>query len=513
MQKRLPRLVILVAVAAAGVGSFAQERTTTGVVDRSASLRFVWEAAPAAYDPPFAKNQFQESAYTFPVYDSLVRLDANGNIVPAIASSWSFSPDKRVVTFKLRNGIRFTDGSDLTAAEVVKSLNRSKKDPASLRASQMTAFEAFEAPDRSTVLVRLSAPDENAIYTLATSTGMIVSGKAIDGNANLASAPVGSGPYKLVASGSQGATYERNDGYFDKSQNQFAKVEISRIGDVTARINSLLTGQTDAAFLSAAQWPQIQQMVATGKFKVHKVLGPNSFPLMLNTKIKPLDNPKVRLAMNLAIDREAISKGIFYDQCTPASQPLQPGVVGHDDRLKYKRDVAKAKALMQEAGVAPFTIDVLANTGEPYASVGVALKAQLQEIGITLNLIPTNNTAMRPQFRSGAHGGMITGLSSAAPDPVSIIEAALTGPDSPGGVPAEITKAATAARAKAIGTPDREAAFRQVSKLAFDDPQHLFVCWAPVMIVARKEVMGIEKMGYVNAVAIPDIRNFAMQAR
>jgi peptide/nickel transport system substrate-binding protein len=503
-------LAVLLAMATSAV--LAQGASApAGEIDRSATLRFVWQAAPAAYDPPFSKNQYQEMGYYLPIYDSLVRLDAKGNIIPSVATSWTTSSDGMTLTMKLRPGMQFTDGSDVNAAAVVRSLTRTKKDPSSLIAGQLGSFASFEALDPSTVVIHLNTPDANALYTLATSVGMIVSAKALDSGVSLGTAPVGSGPYKLVSSGPQGATYERNENYYDKSQNQLAKVSIAPIGDTTARLNALQTGQVDAAFFEVYQWPQIQVLVRSGKFTVHSVLQPNSFPLWLNTKIKPFDNPKVRMALNLAIDREAINQGIQNGQCPPASQALQPGVIGHDSTIApYKRDVARAKALLQEAGVGPFSFDAIVTTFEPGASIGVAMKAQLQAIGVTMNIIPVPGPQTRPMFRAGNHGAMLMTLSVPAPDPASIIDAVYMGPDNPGGVTPEFAKAVAAARTKPIGSSEREAAYKAISKMAYEDPRQVFVCWSTILVAARKGVVGIDKEPYLNAVPIPDIRTYGI---
>jgi len=265
-------------------------------IDRSANFNISYVGAPAAYDPPFSKNQFQETPYMFPVYDTLVRLDAKGNLLPDLATSWETSSDGKTITFHLRKGVKFTDGSDFDAAVAIKSLNRAKSDPNSLRAGQLASFASFEAPSSDTVVARLSKSDANALYTLSTSSGMIVSAKAIDGGVDLANNPVGTGPYKLVSSGPQGANYVRNEDYFDKSQNQFAKLAIIPIADSKARLNAVLTGQLDAGIFQAEQstYEQIQSMVKSGNFTLTAFPGPNSVPVWFNTKIKPLDDPKVR---------------------------------------------------------------------------------------------------------------------------------------------------------------------------------------------------------------------------
>jgi len=499
-----------------GLGGLANAQSATpaapkGEIDRSATFRFAYVGAPLAYDPATVKNQFAGMAYMLPTYDGLVRLDAKGAIVPDLATSWTTSSDGKTITMTLRPNVKFTDGSDLTAAVVVKSLDRMKRDPESLYKEQLASFDSFEAKDPMTVVLHLNTPDANSFYTLSTSTGMIVSAKALDDHVDLSLNPVGTGPYKLVSSGPQGAIYERNEDYWDKSQNQFAKLNILPIVDANARINALQSGQIDAAHLEVNQWPQIEAMVKTGKFGVRRVLQPNSNPLWLNTNVKPLDNPKVRMAMNLAINRDGINQGIQNGLCEPAAQAFMPGVVGFNDSLKpFTQDVEKAKALLKEAGVGPFAIDVLAMNAEPTASVTIALKEQLAAIGVTLNIIPTAPNQVRVNYRTGNYGAMSMVLAVPAPDPASILDAAYLSPDNRGGVSPEMAKAIADARTKPIGSPDREAAYKAIVKASYDNPQHVFVCYSPVLIVYRAEVVGAEKAAYVNAVPIPDARMYGI---
>ena len=185
-------------------------------------------------------------------------------------------------------------------------------------------------------------------------------------------------------------------------------------------------------------------------------------------------------------------------------------MVGHDEKLvPYKRDVAKAKQLLQEAGVGPFTIETLVNMAEPYASFGIALKDQLKEIGVTLNITPANTTAIRPQFRSGSHGAMLHALSAPSADPATITDLIFINPDNPGGVTPEFAKAVAEAKTKALGSPEREAAYKAISKTVYEDPRQIYVCWSPSLIVARKEIAGLNKTAFINALPIPDIRSYS----
>jgi len=486
---------------------------TAGEVDRSATLRYAWSTPPADYDPPFAKSPYQLLAYALPIYDTLVRIDEKANIVPSVATSWNFSGDGMTLTMKLRSGVKFSDGSLLDAAAVVRSLNRTKNDPNSLLKGQLTSFDSFEAPDPSTVVLKLKIQDASALYALTTGAGMIVSSKALDDGVKLGEKPVGSGPYTLVSSGSEGATYQRNEDYFDKSQNQFAKVTLQVVADLNARFNLLQSGQIDVGLFQADQsiLTRAKQLATSGRFTSYGKPSVNSMPLYINSKIPPFDNPKVRMALNLAIDRNAVNSALLNNECDPTSQPLPPGSVGHDPSLvPYKQDIAKAKALLEEAGVKPFSFDALVTMAEPIASVGVLMKAQFEAIGVTMNILPTPGGPIRPMFRSGKYAGSIVTLSVVSPDSTSIIDSTFMAGDLPGGVTPEFAKAVQDAKTKPIGSAEREAAYKAISKMAYNDPQYVMTCWLPMIIIARNGYVGADKAPYLAAAPIADIRNYSM---
>ena len=101
-------------------------------------------------------------------------------------------------------------------------------------------------------------------------------------------------------------------------------------------------------------------------------------------------------------------------------------------------------------------------------------------------------------------------LSVPAPNPASVIDAAYMSGDNPGGVTTEFAKAIKDARIEKIGSAGKEAAYKAISRMAYDDPQHVFICWSTILIVHRKNVVGIEKTAYINAVPIPDIRTYGL---
>jgi len=504
--------ILAIGLAISSISARTAYAQAEGDFDRSATLRYAWTTPPADFDPPFGKNPFQLLAYALPIYDTLVKVDTKANILPSLATSWKFSDDGLTLTFQLREGVKFSDGSTVDAAAVVRSLNRTKDDPNSLLKGALASFASFEAVNPTTVVMKLKSRDATTLYSLSTSAGMIVSSKALDDGVKLGEKPVGSGPYVLVSAGPEGATYQRNENYFDKSLNHFSRVTLQVVPDLNARLNLLQSGQIDAGLFQSDQstLARADQMVKTGKFTSYSADSVNSMPLYLNGKMPPFDNPKVRLALNLAIDRAAISGAISNSECKPASQPLPQGFVGHDPALAYKQDVAKAKALLEEAGVKPFSFDVLVVTPEPYASIGVLLKAQLEAIGATMNIIPTPAAAGRPMFRGGKHAGLISAFSVVSPDSTAVMDASFMTPDTPGGVSPELSKAIEDAKTKAIGSPEREAAYKAISKMAYDNPYHVLICFSQNVIIARKGYVGADKLPYIIAVPMADFRNLGM---
>ncbi|MFD0262601.1 ABC transporter substrate-binding protein, partial [Kitasatospora indigofera] len=207
------------------------------------TVKWGW-ALPTSWDPVFSSAGWDVHDLSL-VYAGLTKLDEKGDAVPALATGWTYSPDGTTVTFKLRTGLSFSDGTALDAAAVKKSLDRGRSDAKSLVAPQLVHIKEIAAPDPQTVVLTLTQADYQIPNLLAGKTGMIVSPKAFEEDAaGLASRPVGAGPFTLSSyTQNAKAVLKRNPGYWDASSIKLDNFEIYPLPDASTVVAALQSGQ------------------------------------------------------------------------------------------------------------------------------------------------------------------------------------------------------------------------------------------------------------------------------
>lgn len=321
------------------------------------------------------------------VFEGLTRINRNGEVKPALAESWSVSDDGKTYTFKLRTGVKYHDGSDFNADDVKFALDRARgKDSTNAQKGLFKAIESVEAVDPATVKITLSAPTGNFLFNMGWGDAVIVAPESADGNkAN----PVGTGPYKF-SKWNKGSSIElvKNDGYWGDPI-AINKAIFRIIPDAAAAVTSMLAGDVDAFpnFPSPESIPQFQ---ADSRFTV--ILGSTEGETVLSTNNKkpPFDNIKVRQAIAHAIDRKAIIDGAMFGMGTPIGSHFAPHHPAYVDLVNaYPYDVAKAKALLAEAGFPDGFKATIKLPPPTYARRGgEIIAASLREIGIDLEIIP-----------------------------------------------------------------------------------------------------------------------------
>jgi peptide/nickel transport system substrate-binding protein len=322
------------------------------------------------------------------VYDTLLSADPSGALKPNVATKYSFDKAGTTLTLKIKQGIKYTDGTSLDAANVVKNLLAFQKGD-SPDASNIASMASATAKGKDTVVIKLKDVDPAFLNYLARNAGLLESSKEI-GAKDAKTNPVGSGPYILNKIKSKtGSMYvlDRNPKYWNKSAYPYDTLVIKPISDGTAMVNALESGQVDAANLAANG--VIPELMSNGiKLEAH-FLDWSGFSFVDRTgKLgSPLSNVKVRQAINYALDRKALVKAIGNGYGKVVEQVFSPDSPGYVPSLNnaYPYDVAKAKQLMADAGYADgFTINmpsVVAFLGEaPFTLMSDQLKA----IGITV---------------------------------------------------------------------------------------------------------------------------------
>lgn len=344
----------------------------TGTLSAAAAeLRIGLSADVTSLDPHFL-NVAPNNNAAWHVFDALVHVDANARLAPGLAVSWR-AIDPTTWEFKLRKGVKFHDGSDFTAADVIFSLER----PATLAASP-GPFTGFVKPivakkiiDPWTLQFKTAAPYAMLPYDL--DSIFIVSKKATAGaateNFNSGKAAVGTGPYKLVRF-ARGERIElaRNDAYWGRQKGKLAawdKVTLRILPADTARIAALLAGDLDAieniptadlTRLKTNAHLRLEQKVSWRTLFLHMDQYREHPPHLSDKSGRPLaKNPfkdaRVRLALSKAINRRAIVERVMEGYAIAAGNLVSPAVFGHVDALKAETyDPEAAKRLLAEAG-------------------------------------------------------------------------------------------------------------------------------------------------------------------
>lgn len=322
-------------------------------------------------------------------------------LVPSLAESFEVSPDGLTYTFKLRKGVKFSNGRELVASDVKWSIERAvnpkTQGPGAGFFGAIAGFDdvaggksevlsGIETPDDGTVIFHLSRPDATFLHVLAINFASVVPKEAVEAaGGDFGKKPVGSGTLILKDwTIGQKLVFERNPDYFVKGMPHVDKVTVEVGQEPLVALLRLQKGEVDIAgdgippakFLEVKNSPDGAQMIVDGE-QLHTGY------ITLNTHVKPFDNVKVRQAVNMAINKERITR-ILNGRATPANQPLPPLMPGYDKSFTgYAYDVEKAKATLAEAGLPDgFETVLYATNTDPQPRIAQAIQQDLAAIGI-----------------------------------------------------------------------------------------------------------------------------------
>ncbi len=382
--------VLLCAIIAMSlVGSFGPRAAMAqGEPKRGGTLTAAIGADPVNLDPHLS------SAYsTFEVlenvYNQLVGLDDNLQIVPELADSWTVSPDKLTYTFKLRQGVKFHNGRALTSADVVYSYERIRNpDTKSGWAYLFDPVDKIQAPDASTVVISTKKIYAPLLTKLASSGTAIVPKEDVDGG-TIGQKPDGTGPFKFVEFvPADHLTIARNENYWEEGLPYLDQVIFKSIPDETVKQTNLETGNVD--WSDGVPAKDADKLMHSKDLVVQQVAGTSYEYIGFNMKRKPFDDKRVRQAISYALDREEVAAIAAYDLAVPSQSAIPEGNFWRSDYAPYTRDVDKAKSLLAEAGVGDgFKAEIM--PAKDYAETvraGEAVQSQLQDVGIDITLRP-----------------------------------------------------------------------------------------------------------------------------
>jgi peptide/nickel transport system substrate-binding protein len=383
-------------------------------------LNFAVVAEPANYDC-HASQTFALLHPVGPLYSYLVKYDSSrgGEIVGDLAKSWTVSPDGLVYTFTLHEGVTFHDGSPLTSADVKATFERIADPPpgiVSLRKSSMQDLQRMDTPDAATVSFTLKAVNAAMLDSLASPFNCIYSAAKLKEDQRFPENNIlGSGAFQLVeyVRGSYLAA-RRYDGYFRKGLPYLDGYKAFFVKS-NGVVPGMLGGQFDVEFRGRTPSERNRLLAVPDKEKWVVQEGPWATvdTVIFNTTHKPFDDPRVRRALSLAIDRwggnEALSKITFVKATGGFLRPGYAYALPDAELLKtpgYGKDIeqarAEARALLKEAGAEHLAFKLHNRTvGEPYTPVGIFLIDQWKRIGVS---VEHSQVETRPYFASLVDG-------------------------------------------------------------------------------------------------------------
>jgi peptide/nickel transport system substrate-binding protein len=411
MRQKIATSALVAAVAAALTACGGQATGTTpaggtGSTGPSKTLTVGFSIeGPQTLNPAEAAQNyawFEELAY-----EPLIVQRSDGSLAPGLAASWSYTgTGNTTFVMNLRPGVKFSDGSPLTAQGVVTDLKYVVK-----AAGQMSPFlagDTFTATGPLTVTITAASPNPDfpQIFTQDDVVGDMISANALASPAELGTKTFGAGPYMLdsaqTVSGSQ-YTYVPNPDYYDKAAVSWKKVVIKVITDPQSMLNALKTGEIEVAngdpTTIAAAGQAGLTVASTPDLWMGVTLADRG-----GVMAKALSSVQVREALNYATDRATIAKALFPGTGTATSQLAPPGGYGYDPGLAnaYPYDVAKAKQLLATAGYAHgLSLKIVTGDYGGENLMAQALAQQWQQAEVSVQVTDYSNT---DEFYGAAFG-------------------------------------------------------------------------------------------------------------
>ena len=378
----------------------------------SQTLRIGLAEDPDILDPTMARTFVGRIVFAG-LCDKLFDLDEKLNIVPQLATSHEWSSDNKSLTLKLRDGVTFHDGEKMDAAAVKYNLERHKNMKGSNRRGELAVVSSVDAVDPSTVRINLAAPFAPLLAVLTDRSGMMVSPKAAEAAGDKFGAkPVCSGPFRFVERIAQDRiVLESYPNYWNKGQIHFNRVVYQPIVDATVRLANLRSGQLD--FIERLAPSDVPNLRNDTRFKIAKIVEIGYQGITINVgksdmaQKNPLGkDPRVREALELSLDRNAIVKVAMDGEAQPGNQWVAPSNRFYGKSAPPpKRNVERAKQLLREAGVPNPSFTLMTPTTSDAQRIAQVVQAMAKDAGFDIKIQSTEfatslNLADKGQFEA-----------------------------------------------------------------------------------------------------------------
>ncbi|MDR0568596.1 MAG: ABC transporter substrate-binding protein [Spirochaetaceae bacterium] len=382
-------------------------------------LRFGIASEPATLDPLSSANTADGRSILFNVFEGLVKPAPDGGFQPAVAESYEVDSGGLTYTFRLRRGVRFHDGSVVTAEDCLFSLNTAVQE----------GFNGFDRIEKAEIIggdalrITLKTPDADFLPYLTI-------GITPKGNLDREKNPIGTGPFLVERYDVQRSlVLARNPHYWRQGFPYLDRVTYAFIPDSEALLLALKAGSIDCATITGSLVDQLD----SGRFDILPDPSHSVQVLVLNNAVSPLDDVRVRRAINYCVDTQNIIDAAFYGRGEPSGSPLIPGLRKYyDESLKnpYPADIEKAKGLLASAGYAegfPLVITVPSNYAM-HVDTAQVLAHQLEKIGVTVSIKLVDwATWLSETYRGRRYTATVISLDAAVISPRGFLDRYVSG--------------------------------------------------------------------------------------
>lgn len=379
--------------ALSGMIPFTAGSTSAHAIKRGGVLKIASPHNPSSMDPMTGRHG-SDHIMLFPIFETLINVDLETLLPkPGLAESWS-NPDPLTLVLNLRRGVKFHDGTPFDAEAVRFNLERARTDDRSRVKIDLIFVKSIEITGEHQVTLKLSEPDVVLPAVLSDRPGMMSSPTAVkEAGERYDRAPVGTGPWKLVSwRDAEKLVYTRHESYWNEKAPALDGLEISIITEVNTGLRTLIAKQNDFAFQLA---PQQKPVAERSNLVLAQGQTVATFQIYLNYSKPPLDNPKVRLAMCHAVDREELNKLTMAGLGEPTVQTLPKTHWAYNRELEgtYRYDPDLARKLLVEAGFAGgIDIEMFINNDQRSQQRGEVVVEQYKKANIRIQLrsVPVN---------------------------------------------------------------------------------------------------------------------------
>ncbi|MFT4011809.1 MAG: ABC transporter substrate-binding protein [Paracoccus sp. (in: a-proteobacteria)] len=425
MKLRLNALSCVIVAAALISGMSCRSEAQT--IDEGAILKLGVLTRTSTLDP------HASTLSTQPVHNSawerLLRINTKGEVAPFLAREWAWSEDGSSLTLKLVEGASFNDGSPVTAAAVVASIERARTHKDSRVGSKFAEVESVVAEGDHIVRFNLSAGGADLLWTLADVAGSVINPACIEKDTDLTMAPAEcTSSVMVLTEGTPNGIWKLRKSdrpYWDENAFRFAGIDFIPVGENEVVLNAMLTGDIDTAQLMGEGLARAETLINDGKLngKPFTSEATRSLSLFLNPRVPPFDDSKLRHAVRAAIDPALLSQALFEGFCAPANQPLPAASWAANPQLEEVKsyDPEAVKRLLAEAGKPNgFEFTVFFQNTAAFNMAGQVIQAMLSDYGISMVLKPVQAGTV-PEMIEGTASAVIS-TSSGTLSPFTLMD-------------------------------------------------------------------------------------------